>query len=162
MISGIASWRVSLQHWLIIKLWPVFLGKTWLWQHRYYVLNMSVNGVPMTFGLVSPKMQRLCCHIKPYSNNPPPFYTKMVATTSLLCTKHEHQRNVNIFWPCILENARVVWPHWPIIKLLAAFLSENASHNIITMPITMSLDRASTIYGHASWKIKRLCDYIDP
>jgi len=40
----------------------------WWQQHRYYVLKMSVNGMSMTFGPASWKMQALCGDIKPYSN----------------------------------------------------------------------------------------------
>jgi len=135
-IFGIASLkiqRVSLHPWLIIELSPAFLDKTWLWQHRDYVLNTSVNGVSTTFGLASWKIQGLRGNIELSSNCRPPFYPKMVATTSLLCPKNERQRSVNDFWHCILEKARVVRRHWPIIELSAAFLGKNTSNKIVTM-----------------------------
>jgi len=135
-IFGIASLkiqRVSLLPWLIIELSPAFLGKPWLCQHRDYVLNTSVNGASTTFGLASWKIQGLCGNIELSSNCRPPFYAKMVATTSLLCPKNERQRSINDFWHCIMVKARVVRRHWPIIELLAAFLGKNTSDKIVTM-----------------------------
>jgi hypothetical protein len=133
---GIASLQIqmgSLQPWLIIKLSPPFLGKTWLWQHQDNVLNMSINGASMTFGLASWKMQGLRGDIKLLSNYWSPLYGKMVATASLLCTNIERQWSVNNFWPCICAQARVIRRHWPIIELSAAFLDKNASNKIVTM-----------------------------
>ena len=57
----------------------------------------------------------------------------MVATTSLLCPQHERPRSVNDFWPCIMEEARIVRRHWLIIELSAAFLGKNASSKILTL-----------------------------
>jgi hypothetical protein len=136
MIFGIASLkiqRVSLHPWLIIELSPALVGKTWLCQHRDFVLNTSVNGASTTFGLASWKIQGLRGDIELLSNCRPPFYVKMVATTTPLCPKNECQRSVNNFWHCILEKARVVRQHWPIIELLAAFLGKNTSDKIVTM-----------------------------
>jgi len=135
-IFGIASLkieRVSLHPWLIIELSPAFLGKTWLCQHRDYVLNTSVNRASTTFGLASWKIQGLRGDIELLLNCRPPFYAKMIATTSPLCPKNERQRSVNDFWHCILEKARVVRRHWPTIELSAAFLSKNTSDKIVTM-----------------------------
>ena len=135
-IFGIASskiQRVSLQRWLIIERSPAFLGKTWLWEHRDYVLNICVNRASTTLGLVSWKMQRLGGNIKLWSNYLPPFYAKMVGTTLLLYPKNEHQQSINDFWPCILNNTRVVRRHWPIIELSAAFLGKNSYDKIVTM-----------------------------
>jgi hypothetical protein len=135
-IFGIASLEilsVSLHRWLIIELSPAFLDKTWLCQHRDYVLNMSVNGASMTFGLESWKIQALRGDMELSSSCRPPFYAKMVATTSPPCPKNDRQRSVNDFWHCILEKARVVRRHWPIIELSAAFLGKNTSNKIVTM-----------------------------
>ena len=135
-LFGIASLkiqRVSLHYWLIIELSPAFLGKTWLQQLRDYYLNMSVNGASTAFGFASWKMQGVHGDIELSSNYRPPFYPKMVATTSLLCPKNERHQSVNDFWPCILEKARLVRQHWVIIKLSAAFLGRNASGRIVTL-----------------------------
>jgi hypothetical protein len=113
-IFGIASFkmeRISLQPWLIIELSPAYLGKTWLWQHWHYVLNMSINRASTTFGLASWRMQGLGGNIKLSSNYRPPSSAKMIAITSPLCSEHERQPSVNDFWPCILENTRVVRWH---------------------------------------------------
>jgi len=138
-IFGIASLkiqRVSLHPWLIIELSPAFLGKTWLCQHRDYVLNTSVKGASTNFGLSSWKIQGLCGNIELSSNCRPPFYAKMVATTSPLCPKNERQRSVNDCWHCILQKAMVVRRHWPVIELSAAFLGNNTSDKIVTMSHT--------------------------
>jgi len=132
-IAALKIQRVPLYPWLIIELSPAFLGNTWLCQHRDYVLNTSVNGASTTFGLASWKIQGLRGNIELSSNCRPPFYAKMVATTSLLYPKNERPRSVNDFWHCILEKTRVVRRHWPIIELSAAFLGKNTSDNIITM-----------------------------
>jgi len=133
---GIASMkimRVSLQLWLIIQLSPTMLRQTWLWHHPAYVVNMSVNGASTTFGLQSWKMQGLHGGIKLSSNYRPPFYTKLIATTLLRCPRNECQQRVNDFWPCILENARVVRWHWSMIDLSAAFLRKNGYVKIVSM-----------------------------
>jgi hypothetical protein len=135
-IFGLASMkmeRVSLPPWLIIELSPASLGTTGLWQHWDDVLNMSVNGASRTFGLALWKMEGLRGDIKQSSNQRPHFYASLVTTTSRLCPNNEHQRSFNDFWPCILENATVVWRHWPIIELLAAFQGQNAYYKIVTM-----------------------------
>jgi len=135
-IFGIASLkiqRVSLHPWLIIELSPAFLGKTWLCQHRDYVLNTSVNGASTTFGLASWKTQGLRGDIELSSNCRPPFYAQMVATTSPLCPEYERHRSVNDFWHCIVEKARVVRRHWSIIELSAAFLGKHTSDKIVPM-----------------------------
>ena len=72
---------------------------------------MSVNGASTAFGLASSKMQGLLGDIELSSNYRPPVYAEMVATTSLLIPKNERQWSVNDFWPCILEEARVVRRH---------------------------------------------------
>jgi len=135
-IYGIASLkipRVSLHPWLIIKLSPGFLNKIWLRRHCDYVLNMSVKGASTAVGLALWKMQGLHGDIELSSNYGLPFYAKMVATTSLLCPKNERQWSVNDFWPCILEQARVVRLHWLIIRLSAYCLGKNASSRIVTL-----------------------------
>jgi hypothetical protein len=135
-IFGIASLkiqRVLLHPWLIIELMPAFLGNTWLCQHQDYVLNTSVKGASMTFGLASWKIQGLRGDIEVSSNCQPPFYAKMITTTSLLGPKNKRQQSINDFWHCILEKARVVQRHWPIIELSAAFLGKNTSDKIVTM-----------------------------
>ena len=131
-IASLKIQRVSLHPWLKIKLAPAFLGRTWLRQHRDYVLNMSVNGASTAFRLASWQMQGLRGEIELSSNYRLPFYAKMVATTSLVCPKNERQRSVNNFWPCILEKARVVRRHWLIIELSSAFLGKDASSKIVT------------------------------
>jgi len=132
-IGSLTIQRVSLHPWLIIELSPAFLGKTWLRQHWDYVLNMSVNGASKAFRLASWKMHGLRGDIELSSNYRPPFYTKMVATTLLLCPENERQRSINNFWPCILEKARVVRRHWHIIELSAAILGNNACSKIVTL-----------------------------
>jgi hypothetical protein len=135
-IFGIGSWkikRVSLQPWLIIEQSPAFLGKTWLWQRRDNVLNISLNRASTTYGLASRTMQGLCGDTTLSSNIWPPCYAKMVGTTMLLCHINERQWSVNDFWPCILENARVLRRHWLIIELSATFLSNNAYNMIVTI-----------------------------
>ena len=138
-IFGIASLniqRVSLHSWLIIELSPAFLGKTWLYQHRDYVLNTSVHGASMTFGCASLKIQGLRGDLELSLNCQPPFYPKMVATTSPLCPKNECQRSVNDFRHCIMEKARDVRRHRPIIELSADILGKNTSNKIVTMSHT--------------------------
>jgi len=135
-IFGIASLiiqRVSLHLWLIIELSPEFLGQTWLCQHRDCVLNTKFNGTSTTFGRASWKIQGLRADIQLSLNCRPPFYAKMVATISLLCPKNELQWSINDFWHCIMEMARVVQWHWPIIELSAAFLGKNCCVKIVTM-----------------------------
>jgi len=90
---------------------PVFLGKTWLRQHRDYVLNMSVNAASNASSLASWKMQGLHGNIELSLDYRPPFYVKMVEKTSLLCPKNERQWSVNNFWPGILEMAWVMRRH---------------------------------------------------
>jgi len=132
-IASLKIQRVSLHPWLIIELSPGFLSNTWLWQHWDYVLNTSVNGASTTFGLASSKIQELRSDIELSSNCRPPFYAKMVVTISLLCPKNERQWSVNDFWHCILQKARVVRWHWPIIELSAACLCKHTSDGIVTM-----------------------------
>jgi len=105
----------------------------WLPQHRYYVLRMSVNWGSTTSGLGPSKMQGLCGDIKPLSNYRPPFSAKMVATTSSLCPRNEHQQSVNNFRRCILEYQGATRLLWSIIKLSAAILDNNAYDRIVTM-----------------------------
>ena len=57
----------------------------------------------------------------------------MVVTTSVQCPKHECQQSVNDFWPCIMENTRIVRRHCAIVELPAAFLYENGCDNIASM-----------------------------
>jgi hypothetical protein len=133
VISTSKTQRVPLHSWLIIELSPAFLGKTWLWQHWDYVLNMSVNWAWTTFGLPWWKMQGLRGNIQLSLNYRPPFYPKMVPTTSQLCPKNECQRSVNDFWPQSLAKAWVVWRHWLLIDLSASVLGKNASVNLTTV-----------------------------
>ena len=138
-IFGIASLKigsVSLHPWFRIELSPAFLGKPWLWQHRDYVLNMSVNGTSTTFLLASWKIQGLRGDIELSSNYRPPFYAKMLATTSPLCPNNECRRSINNFCPCILEKARVVQRHWLMVELSAACLGKNSSGKIVTLSQT--------------------------
>jgi hypothetical protein len=79
VIAGLKIESVSLQPWLIIRLSPAFLGQTWLWHHRDYIPNMSVNGASTTFGLASWKMQGLHGNIKLSSNYHQPFYAKWLS-----------------------------------------------------------------------------------
>jgi hypothetical protein len=51
--------------------------QSWLQQHPYYVLTISVNGASTTIGLESLKMQRLCGNINTLSNDQTAFYAKI-------------------------------------------------------------------------------------
>jgi hypothetical protein len=68
-----------------------------LQQHRYYVLEISVNRASTTLGLVSWNIPALCGDNRPQSDCWVPFWAKTVATTSLLCPKNERQWSVNNF-----------------------------------------------------------------
>jgi hypothetical protein len=125
--------RVSLHPWLIIELLPAFLGKTLFCQHRDNVLNTSVNGASMTFGLASWKLQGMRGDIELSSNCRPPVYPKMGVTTTLLCSNHGHQQSVKNFLHWILEKTRIERRHWPIIKVSAAVLGKTASVKMVTM-----------------------------
>jgi hypothetical protein len=57
----------------------------------------------------------------------------IVATTSLLCPKNEHQQSVKDFWLSIIANASTVPRHEAITKLLAAFIGENNRDIIANM-----------------------------
>jgi hypothetical protein len=95
VIASLKIQRVSLHPWLIIELSPAFLSKPWLWQHCNCVLNRSVNRASTTFGLASWKLKGLCGDIELSSNHRPPFFPKMVVTTSRLCPNNERQWRVN-------------------------------------------------------------------
>jgi len=80
------------------------------------------------------KSRSFCCNVYSKSNYSPCFYSKMVATTELLCPKNEHQRSVNDFGPWTVGNARVARRHQAIIELLATCLGKNAFDDFGTMP----------------------------
>jgi len=105
----------------------------WLWEHRYYVLKMSINGASTTFGPASWKIQWYCGDIYPESHYRPPFQAKMILLTSSPWPKHDHQWSINGVGPCILDNQGAVQPQLSIIILLAACLGKNTSNIILTM-----------------------------
>jgi hypothetical protein len=87
----------------------------------------------MTFGIPSWKMQGLCTDMNLQSNYLPPFYAKLLSTTSSLCFNNECQWSVNNFRPCILENQEAVRHYALIMELSAASPGKNGYVTIITM-----------------------------
>jgi hypothetical protein len=80
----------------------------------------------MTFGLASWGMQGLCGDIKLSSNYRPPFYAKIVVTTSLLCPKNECQRRLAL--------------HLGKFKGCAATLTQNRTSSLLSWQKYIPLD----------------------
>jgi len=56
----------------------------------------------------------------------------MMVQTLLLSLKNEHQRSVNDFCSCILDNQTAVGLHYATTEVLAAGMCKNGSDNIAT------------------------------
>jgi len=57
----------------------------------------------------------------------------MVAQTSLLYLKNEHQWGINDFCSSILDNETAVGLHYAITEVLAAIMCTNGSNDIATI-----------------------------
>ena len=57
----------------------------------------------------------------------------MLVRISLLPPENERQRNLNVFWPCILDNQTAMQQRSPIIVLLATLMGKNATDDIATV-----------------------------
>jgi len=142
-----------------------FSRQKWSWQHRCYVVNMSINGVSTILGIASWIIKGLCDDMNPYLSNGRLFFAKMLSTTSWLCAKNESQPGVNTFTLCIFDNQRAVQPHSSTTELSDAIQGKNGCTNVITILYyerQWSINGASTIVAIACWIIKGQWNAADP
>jgi hypothetical protein len=100
---------------------------------RCHIHKMSNIRVSKIFGFESQIIRQLCSKPNQLSNYQLPFNPIMLATTWLPCPKTEHQWSIYNCWPCILDNARAVWRHYPIFELSAALVGKNGADIIAAM-----------------------------
>lgn len=86
------------------------------------ILNMSVNCASTIYGVVSKVLNNKIDQSDESRNNWPCLWAKLVAQTSLLSLKSEHQFSVNGYWPCILVNRCAMWLLLPIYTVWTTLL----------------------------------------
>jgi hypothetical protein len=94
---------------------------------------MIIHSLLTTFGIAALKVQRLYGNINPYSNYRPPFWAKLVATSSLVFPENEHQGRVKNCCLYFLENPTAEGQHQTINIISPIFLGEIRYYNIPTM-----------------------------
>jgi hypothetical protein len=75
---------------------------------------------------------------------------------------NEHQRNINDFWHCVMKypvGSAVTVSHNPTISRLSI---DQWWWQHFYYVLKMSVSRASTTFGLASWKMHGLCGDVTP
>jgi len=96
------------------------------------MLEMSINGASTLYGLLSLTITGLCDSINPQMWYSPAFAVKIVTTILMLPPQYQRQWSVNIIGSWIMDNEMPMQWHYPVIKIMAAFIGKNVSDNIAT------------------------------
>jgi hypothetical protein len=87
---------------------------------------------------------------------------KMQMTRSLPHPKNDRQQSINEFWHCVMKNpvgSAGTIRHNQTIGCLSI---EQWWWQYLYYVLKMSVNRASTIFGLASWKLHGLCGGVTP
>jgi len=134
----------------------------WVSEGCFTVMNVSINRASTIFSLTQLAIHGLHCHILPKWMRRSALEPKRQMTCTLPHPKKEHRWSVNDLWHCIMDNP----------EGCAATLTHNSTVGRLATQqwwrqhryyvLKMSVNRASMTFGHASWKIKVLCNQVYP
>jgi len=134
----------------------------WVYKGCFDVINVCVNRVSTILNLTRSAINGLHYPILPKWMYRSALLRKTQMTRSLPHPKNECQRNVNEFWHCVMKypvGCAVTVRHNQTIGRLSI---EQWWWQHFYYVLTMSVNRASTIFGLASWKLHGLCSDVTP
>jgi len=134
----------------------------WVYKGCFDVINVNVNRLWMILGLTHSAINRLHCHILPKLMYRSSLLRKMKMRRALPHPKNEHQQNINDFWHSVMKHpvGGVVTVHHD--RTIGPLSMEQWWWPHIYYVLKMSVNRASTTFGLASWKMHELCGDVTP
>jgi len=126
------------------------------------VINVRVNSMSTMLNLTHSAINGLHCPMLPKQMYRSALLQKKEMIRSLPNPKNERQRSVNDFWHCIMT--------YPVGCAGTVCHNQTIGHHSIEQwwwqhsyyVLKMSVNRASTIFGHAPWKFRGLCGDVMP
>jgi len=151
-----------MQYWMsIMCIWLVGYNY-WLYKGCFDVINVSVNRVSTILSLTHSAINGLHCHILPKRMYTSALLRQRQMTRSLPYPKNEGQQSVNNFWHCGMNHpvgCGVIIRHNRTIGPLSI---EQLWWQHFYYGLRMRVNRASTTFGLASWKMDGLCSDMTP
>jgi len=134
----------------------------WVYKGCFDVINVCINRVSTILNLTHSAINGLHYPILPKWMYRSAWLRKKRMTRSLPHPTNERQQSVNGFWHCVMEypvGCAVTACHNQIIGRLSI---EQWWWQHFHYILKMSVNRASTIFGLASWKLHWMCGDITP
>jgi hypothetical protein len=133
-----------------------------VYKGSFDVINVCVNRVSTILNLTHSAINGPDCPILPKRKYRSAILRKKQMTRSLPHAKNVRQRSFNNFWDCALK-CPVGWVLTVHHKQIIGRLSiEQWWWQHFYNVLKMSVNRASTIFGLASWKLHGLCGEVTP
>jgi hypothetical protein len=134
----------------------------WMYKGCFDVINVCVNIVSTILNLTHWAINWLHCPILPKWMYRSAFLWKKQMTQSLSHPNNEHQRSVNEFGPCVMK--------YPVGCAVTVRHNQTIGRHCIEQSwwqhfyyvLKMSINRVSTMFGLAYWKLLGLCGVVTP
>ena len=134
----------------------------WEYKGCFDVINVCVNRVSTILNLTHSAINGLHYPIRPKWMYRSALLQKKRLTRSLPHPKNERHRSVNEFWHCVMK--------YPVGCAVTVLHNKTIGRHSIEQwwwqyfyyVLKMSVNRASTIFGLASWKLHWLCGDVTP
>ena len=151
-----------MQYWMsVMSIWFVAYNY-WVYKGCFDVINVSVNRVSTIFSLIHWAIDGLHCHILRKWQYWSVFLRKRQMTCSLAHPKNECQRSINDFWHCVMKHAVGCAVALTQNRTIGCLSREKWRWQHCYYVLKMSVNRASTTCGLASWKMQGLCSDVTP
>jgi hypothetical protein len=134
----------------------------WVYKGCFDVINVCVNRVSTILNLTHSAINWRHCPILPKWMFRSALLRKKQMTQSLPHLKNEGQRSINEFWHCVMR--------YPVGCAVTVRHNQTIGHlsfeqwwwQHLYYVLKMSIHRASTIFGHASWILHGQCGAVTP
>ena len=134
----------------------------WVYKGSFDVINVCVNRVSTILNLTHSAINGLHYPILSKWMYRSALLRKKKMTWSLPHTKNECQRSINEFWHCVMKYPVGVAVTVRHIQTISRLSIEQLCWQHFYNVLKMSVNRASTIFGLASWKLHGLCSDVTP
>ena len=144
-----------------MRIWFVAFN-FWVYKGCFNVINVSVNRVSTILSHKDSAFSGLHCHIGPKWMYKSALLRKKQMTRLLPHPKNERQQSVNNFWHCVMKHPVGCAGTVNYIQTIGRLSIQQWWQQHFYYVLKMSINRASTTFGLASWNIHGLCGDVTP
>jgi len=140
-----------------------FVGyNSWVYKGCFDVINVRVNRVSTILSLTHSAINGLHCHIFPKWMYMSALLRNKQMTRSLPHPKNERQRSVNNFCHSVMKHPSGCAGTVSHNRTIGRLSIEQWWWQHFYYVLKMSVNRASTTFGFASWNMHGLCGNVTP